>query len=361
MDFIERIKNQGYYIISEMGVNYYDISKQQNISLLDAAKLMIDEAVAAGTDAVKFQTYKAGTLAAKNSPSYWDTNEEPTTSQYELFQKFDKFGAEEYSELAEYCRKLGTDFLSTPFDYESADYLEPMMPIYKISSSDITNIPFIKHMATKRKPIFISTGASNMDEIKTAIQTLKDCGVKDIGVLHCILEYPTPYNHANLDMITTLKENFPELLLGYSDHTKPDSNMDVLKTAWLLGAEIIEKHFTLDKTLKGNDHYHAMDPADLRKLKQGLEFVRLIRGDNQKKCLESEMTARKNARRSIVSNTFIKAGTVVSSDMLTFKRPGTGISPADIDSLIGKMALVDIKEDTVLQYEMFGNKIEVEG
>ena len=155
------------FLIAEIGVNFYDIAEKENISDMDAAKLMIDEAKACGVDAVKFQSYKAETIASRNSPAYWDLSEEPTTSQFELFKKFDKFGADEYRELASYCKEVGIMFLSTPFDFESVDYLDEFMDIYKISSSDLTNIPFIKYIASKNKPILLSTGASTLKEIKT--------------------------------------------------------------------------------------------------------------------------------------------------------------------------------------------------
>jgi N-acetylneuraminate synthase len=167
------------------------------------------------------------------------------------------------------------------------------------------------------------------------------------------LEYPTPFEHANLNRIVTLKEKYPDLIIGYSDHTKPDYNVDVVKTAYNLGALVVEKHFTLDKTLPGNDHYHAMDPEDAIKIVEGVEFIRSIRGSYEIKHLESEATSRQNARRSLVSNIDIKAGEIIIKEMLTFKRPGTGISPTEIDDIIGKIVKNDIKEDTILQYYMF--------
>ena len=352
MSISEKVNSQGYYLIAEIGVNYYDIAIQKNISIMEAAKLMIDEAVNAGIDAVKFQTYKAEKIASRYSPSYWDTSEESTTSQYDLFKKFDLFGFCEYQELSKYCDDKGVVFLSTPFDFESADFLEVLMPAYKISSSDITNIPFISHISKKRKPVLISTGASDMDEIKKAVRAIADEGVTDITVMHCVLEYPTPYEHANLDMILALKKQFPDKIIGYSDHTRPDECMDVIKTAWLLGASIIEKHFTLDKSLKGNDHYHAMDPSDVKKIKNGLDFIKNIRGKEAKHCLESELVARRNARRSIVANVGIKSGTIITENMISFKRPGIGISPAEVQHVIGKKTKVNIDEDTAIQHEM---------
>lgn len=349
----EKIFNREFVLIAEIGVNYYDIAKKFEITPMEAAKLMIDEAVKSGIHAVKFQSYKAETLAAKNSPYYWDITEEPTKSQYELFKKFDGFGEEEYKELSRYCKEKGIAFLSTAFDLNSADYLFELMDFYKISSSDLSNLPFIEYQSKKNKPVIISCGASDLDEIKRAIETIKEFNDRQIVLMHCVLEYPTVYEHANLNKIISLKEEFPELIIGYSDHTRPDSDAEVIKTAYNLGATVIEKHFTLDKTLKGNDHYHAMDPEDAGKIIKGIEFIDKIRGSYEIKSLESEQKARENARRSLVSKNNIKKGQIISEDMLTFKRPGTGISPSDIKEVIGKKALFDIEEDTILTFEMF--------
>ncbi len=350
---MERLRNGQFVLIAEIGVNYYDIAKKEGITPLEAAKEMILEAKNAGVHAVKFQTYKAGTLAAKASPSYWDTTEEPTTSQYELFQKFDSFGREEYRELADYSKEIGIEFFSTAFDFESADYLDEMMEVYKISSSDLSNLPFIEYQAKKNKPILLSVGASNLDEIECAIDTIRAVNEKEIVLLHCVLEYPTPLSDTNLLKILSLKRQFPELIIGYSDHTKPTPNCDVIKTAYNLGALCIEKHFTLDKTLKGNDHYHAMDPEDAKRILASIEEMDLIRGSGELKCLDTELTARKNARRSIVSAVDIAKDSVITEEMLTYKRPGTGISPTRMHELLGAKAVSDIPEDTILQEQMF--------
>lgn len=349
----EKVLNREFILIAEIGVNYYDIAKKHNISPMAAAKLMIDEAKRSGIHAVKFQSYKAETLAAKNSPYYWDITEEPTKSQYELFKKFDGFGEEEYKELSRYCKEKGIDFLSTAFDEESADYLYELMDFYKISSSDLSNLPFIEYQSKKNKPIIISCGASELDEIKRAIDTIKKFNDRQIVLMHCVLEYPTVYEHANLNKIISLKKEFPNLIIGYSDHTKPDVDADVIKTAYNLGASVIEKHFTLDKTLKGNDHYHAMDPDDAVRIIKGIEFIDIIRGSFEIKSLDSEQKARENARRSLVSKINILKGQIITEEMLTFKRPGTGISPDKIVEIIGKMAALDIEEDTILTFEMF--------
>jgi len=349
---ISRAMAGEFTLIAEIGVNYYDIAKKYGISPMKAAKLMIKEAKDSGIHAVKFQTYKAKTLAAKKSPSYWDTNEEATTSQFDLFKKYDSFSFNEYKELAEYCDELDIEFLSTAFDIESSDYLYDLMNVYKISSSDLTNLPFVEHQSKKGKSILLSIGASDKTEIDRTLEVIKANNNRPIVLLHCVLEYPTPFNHANLNRIITLKEKYPDLIIGYSDHTKPDCNVDVIKTAYNLGALIVEKHFTLDKTLPGNDHYHSMDTEDAKKILEGIVFIKSIRGSHDIKHLESEASARKNARRSLVSNSYIKAGEIITKDMITFKRPGSGISPSEINNVLGKTARINIKKDTILQFEM---------
>lgn len=346
------IFNKRPFLIGEIGVNFYDIAKKENITPMDAAKLMIKEAKNAGIDAVKFQTYKAEKIASKNSPAYWDLDEEPTTSQFELFKKFDTFGPEEYRELAEYCREIGIMFLSTPFDFEAIDFLDDLMDVYKISSSDLTNIPFIKAIALKNKPIILSTGASTLKEIKEAVNAIEEVSNVDIGLMHCVLSYPTKDEDANLLMIKDIKEQFEGYDIGYSDHTKPDDKMLILTTAYLYGANIIEKHFTLDKTLTGNDHYHAMDVEDVKTFNENIELINKIKGKKVKQPLVCESLSRKEARRSIVASKDIKKGEEITRDNITFKRPGTGISPSKVDEIIGMNANEDITEDTLLTYEM---------
>lgn len=347
----KRLQAGKFVLIAEIGVNYYDIAKKLNISNIEAAKLMILEAKNAGIHAVKFQTYKAETIAAKNSPSYWDTNEETTTSQYALFKKYDSFGKYEYIQLANFCDEIGIEFCSTPFDFNSSDYLCDLMNVYKISSSDISNLPFIAYIAKKNKPIILSIGAANLDEIQDAVSTIKRYNNKKITLLHCVLEYPTPYQDANLAKIQTLKNVFPDMYIGYSDHTKPDSEYDVIEIAYLLGAQLVEKHFTLDKSLAGNDHYHAMDVHDAEEILTRIEKIDCIKGRGDLVALPTESAARQNARRSIVTTKSILKGTIFTSDMLTFKRPGTGIPPRNLSSIIGRKASKDLPEDKILQNE----------
>ena len=349
---IERCKQGKFSLIAEIGVNYYDIAKKLNISLMESAKFMVLSARNAGIHAVKFQSYKADTLASKYSPSYWDTSEEPTTSQYELFKKFDAFDEHDYRELSAFCEQIGIEFCSTPFDFESADYLDPLMNVYKISSSDLTNLPFIVHMAKKGKPILLSTGASDFDEISEAVACIRKYNDCDLVLLHCVLEYPTPYEHANLAKIKTLKKAFPDILIGYSDHTKPDACYDVIKMAYLLGAMVVEKHFTVDKTLRGNDHYHAMDAYDAEKILEGIYYLDKLKGKADLCALKSEQSARENARRSIVAAADIPVGAILTEEMLTFKRPGHGISPNKVADVLGKRAKLNIARDIVLTQDM---------
>ena len=350
---VDRILKNQFLLIAEIGVNYYDIAAQYGISVLDAAKLMCLKAKDAGVHAVKFQTYKAETLAAKKSPAYWDISEESTTSQFELFKKYDSFGIEEYGELREYCDSLGIEFCSTAFDFESADYLDALMNVYKVSSSDLTNLPFIEYQAKKNKPIILSVGAGSLEEMRAAVRTIRQVNDKPLALCHCVLEYPTPYEDANLARIVTLKKEFPDLHIGYSDHCKPDESYDVIKTAYLLGARVVEKHFTLDKTLPGNDHYHAMDPLDAKKIIQGISFIETLMGNAELCFSESESAARLNARRSIVASCDISEGEIITREMLTFKRPGTGIPPAKINEVVGKKAALKIEEDDLIMPSYF--------
>jgi len=333
------------FIIAEAGVNHEgDMEK---------AKLMVKQAAEAGADAIKFQTYKAELITSKHSPVYWDRQKEPTSSQYELFKKYDKFWKKEYEELAQIAESEGIMFLSTPFDFESADFLEPLMPAYKIASADITNLPFLRHIARKGKPILLSTGASTISEIWRAIEVITEEGNDQIVLLHCLLIYPTPIEKANLGMIKGMYNKFSDYVIGYSDHTLAEYVLDVLPTAWLLGAKVIEKHFTFDKTLPGNDHYHAMGKEDLKNLRAKILYLKEIIGSGKKSYSSEEENARKFARRSLVAKRDIKKGQVITEEDLIIKRPGTGIPPYLIDSVIGSIATRDISEDEIINFGDF--------
>lgn len=340
------------YLIAEIGVNYYDTAKALGISLLDAAKLYIKKAAESGIDCAKFQSYKANTIASKDSPAYWDTKAEPTKTQYELFLKHDSFGEKEYKELCDYAHGLGMDFTSTPFDYESADYLEGFVDFYKISSSDLSNLPFIKHIGKKGKPVVISVGASFLSEVDEAIRALKEVGCDDITVMHCVLSYPTEPKNANINIIKTLKRDFPSVKVGFSDHVAPDETMMTLAVAYMCGAEMIEKHFTLDKTLQGNDHYHSGDPEDFKKAIRNFRWIDTVLGSGEKTVLECERISRREARRSLVLTRNMKAGDVIREKDIIAKRPGTGISPVYADIVVGRAVVRDLDEDTILTWDM---------
>jgi sialic acid synthase SpsE len=340
---INILNNKTTYIIAEIGVNH-----QGSIEL---AKKLIDLAVEGGAHAAKFQTYKAGKLAVKNSPAYWDTEKEATKTQYELFSKYDAFDKSDYIDLKKYCDKKNIDFLSTPFDIESVEYLSKLMPFFKIASADITNIPLLREVAKYQKPVIISTGASTIPEIEHAIYELSANGVSDIGLLHCMLNYPTKYENSGLSMIKTLKQLFPNRIIGYSDHTIPETDMLTVTTAVTLGAEIVEKHFTHDKKLHGNDHYHSMDVNDLKIFVDNIHRLNLILSNVDQDSRSKESSARLNARRSIVVNKNIVKGEVISSDKLTCKRPAIGISPIHWDEVIGKVAKCHLKKDSILKWE----------
>ncbi|MCF6366839.1 MAG: N-acetylneuraminate synthase family protein [Bacteroidales bacterium] len=331
------------FVIAEAGVNH-----EGKISL---AKRLIDEAKEGGADAIKFQTYKAHLIASKQSPSYWDTTKEKTKSQYDLFKKYDSFWKKEYEELKTYCDKTDIEFLSTPFDTESANFLNDLMDAFKISSSDITNKPFIEYICKFNKPVILSTGASNLSEIKDAVNWIGKYKNK-LSLLHCVLNYPTKDENANLGMIQGLKKEFPNLLVGYSDHTLP-GDMTILETAFLLGAKIIEKHFTFDKTLPGNDHYHAMDKDDLKKFYKKIDSKLKLIGKTEIDYLPSEEISRLNARRSLVAAKTIPQGKIIEKDDITWKRPGTGISPKYINDVIGKKATKNILCDEIIIKEFY--------
>ena len=340
------------YLIAELGVNFYDTARAEGISPMEAAKRYVDGVAEAGCDCAKFQSYKADTIVSKNSPAYWDTTKEPTKTQYELFQKHDSFGEAEFAELCEYTHSKGLDFTSTPFDYASADYLAKYVDFYKISSSDASNLPFIEHIGAKGKPVVISVGASYLSEADEAIRALKRSGCDDITVLHCVLSYPTDPSDANLRVIETLARTFPDVKVGYSDHVAPDPSMQTLSTAYLLGAQVIEKHFTLDKALPGNDHYHSGDVADFKRSVANFRFIDHVLGSGEKTVLPCEVVPRREARRSLVLTRDMRAGDAIAKEDLMPKRPGTGIAPTYADVVIGRAVREDLPEDTILTWDM---------
>jgi N-acetylneuraminate synthase len=230
------------------------------------------------------------------------------------------------------------------------------MAVFKVSSSDITNKPFIQFMCEFGKPLLISTGASNLEEIDETLNWI-DEEKNPVSLMHCVLNYPTPEELANLAMIKGLKKRYTSRVIGYSDHTLP-GNMDSLHTAWLIGAQILEKHFTHDKGLPGNDHYHAMDARDLKIFRERVARTQIVLGDEDKRALEDEESARQNARRSLVAAVDIVSGTTLTKSMLTWKRPAHGISPSEIDNVVGLKAIIDIASDEIIYPTHFENYSE---
>ena len=333
------------YIIAEIGVNHE--------GSMETAKKMIELAKEGGASCAKFQTYKAHKLASRNSPAYWDTDKEKIKSQYELFSKLDAFGDQEYAELSEFCKDNQIDFVSTPFDLDAVKTLDPICSYFKIASADILNVPLLRQVGTTKKPVILSTGAANKSEIDFALSELYSSGTSNVILLHCVLNYPTLDEDANLGMIKGLRDQYSDLIVGYSDHTLPSQNMEVLIQAYLMGAVVIEKHFTHDKTLRGNDHYHAMDMQDLKRFWKNFERVQQLSGkEYEKVALKGEDIAILHARRSIVSSRKIFEGEVLTVDNLTTKRPGHGISSKEWDNIIGKIAVKNIEEDAILSTDM---------
>ena len=343
------------YLIAEIGVNH-----ENSLALADK---IIKQAKMGGASAVKFQTYKADKIASKNSPYYWDLKQVKETSQFKLFKKYDKFNHSHYKKLKKICEFYSIEFLSTPFDHDAVNFLNKLVPFFKIASADATNIPLIEKVCKTGKPILMSTGACNSEEIKLIENFIKKNYPKtELALMHCVLSYPTKYKDANLNLIKVLKKNYPNRLIGYSDHTMPDKNSIVISQAYKLGAEIIEKHFTLDK-LKGkknNDHFHSMDFNDFKifwenlknkKLYADPRFLEKINGTKKTRTvLLCEKSSRKNARRSIYAKTKILKGVKIKSHHLICKRPGTGISPILWSKLLGRVTKKIISEDQAIKW-----------
>ncbi len=333
------------YLIAEIGVNHGGSIK--------LAKKMIMLAKKSGMNAAKFQTYKAEKLVIKNSPAYWNLKKEKTTSQYKLFKKYDVLEKKDYINLQKYCKKLKIDFLTTPFDTESLKWIKKIVPAFKIASADINNVPLLREIGYLKKPVFLSTGASSIKEIKFAVNLLNKCGSKDVVIMHCILNYPTKDLDANLAMILDLKKNFPNNLIGYSDHTLPSKIISPCAVAYQLGARVIEKHFTFNKKKIGNDHYHSADFQDALFMCQQIKKIMEITGNSKKKIISSEKKSKLYARRSIVSNTQIKKGETFTKNNLITKRPGNGISPLFWNKIIGKKSKRNIEIDNQLKISDF--------
>lgn len=337
------------YIIAEIGCNHNGD--------FEMAKKMVDIAKNCGVDAVKFQTFKADKLISKYAPKaeYQKKTTGDQDSQLEMTKKLE-LSFEEYLLLKEYCEKLNIDVFSTPFDNESLDFLiSTNMPIYKIPSGEITNLPYLEKIGKLNKKNILSTGMATMEEIKAAVKILEAQGSTDITILHCTTEYPTPYEDLNLKVIETLKKEFPQYDIGYSDHSK---GYEVPIVAASMGATIVEKHFTLDNNMQGPDHLASANPDVLERIVSGIRNIELAMGSAEKSPVESELKNRIVARKSIIAEKNIKKGDIFTEKNITVKRPGNGISPMEWYEILGKESQFDFKEDELIIDSRFKEQLE---
>jgi len=334
---------QPCFIIAEAGVNHNGD--------LRLARQLIDVAVEANADAVKFQTFRAEAVVTRDAPkaAYQLHTTDQRESQLEMLRRLE-LSAEAHQELLGYCRTRGILFLSTPFDAASADLLDELgVAAFKIPSGEITNVPFLVHVARKGKPMIVSTGMSTLAEVRTAVQTIEDAGNRAVVLLHCVSHYPASPSEANLRAMATLSKTFHGPV-GYSDHTL---GIEIALAAVALGACVIEKHITLDRTFPGPDHHASLEPDELAALVRGIRLVESALGHGRKEPAPSEADTAAAARRSLVAARDIPRGSRITEDLIAVKRPGTGLSPTMLSHVLGRRALQDIPADTVLQLGMF--------
>lgn len=345
IDFGGRPIGEGHpaFVIAEAGVNHNGD--------LELGKRLIREAKAAGADAIKFQTYKAGKISTRTAPRYWVEPDDPDGSQFDTFAKLDSFGREEHEALFRYAAEQELLCFSAPFDEEAVDMLDELgVPGFKIASADLTDHPLLEKVAAKKKPVILSTGLATLAEIGEAVEVLREHGNDQVVLLHCTLQYPCDAENANLRMMLHMKAAFPEIPIGLSDHTL---GIAVPQAAVALGAVAVEKHYTVDKTLPGSpDHHLSVDHHDLKRMMEAIRTIEKAMGRYEKGPVEAESEAYRYARRSIISKQEIPEGTAITHEMITFKRPGTGIYPKYADVVVGRVAKQTIPEDTVLEWSM---------
>ncbi len=325
-------------IIAEAGVNHNGD--------IENAKALIRVAKEAGADIVKFQTANLSSLVSKvaKMAEYQKENIGKEESQKDMLSKL-LLSFEAFVELADYCRKVGIQFLSTPFDIESVYFLKDLVTVWKVPSGEITNYPYLVEIAKTRMPVIMSTGMSELCEIDAAIEVLKENGCTEISLLHCNTQYPTPYEDVNLLAMNTLRERYG-VAVGYSDHT---NGIEVPVAAVALGAEVIEKHFTLDKTMDGPDHKASLEPHELKAMVDSIRNIEKALGGAEKKASASEIPNKVVARKSIVAKRDIIVGEVLSEENITTKRPGNGISPMRWNEVLGTKAIRDFAEDELIE------------
>ena len=326
------------FIIAEAGVNHN--------GSLELAKRLVDAASDAKCDAVKFQTFKADKLVSVNAEKaeYQKETTGSDESQLDMIRKLE-LSEEDHYVLKKYCEEKGILFLSSAFDEESLTFLESMdMPLYKIPSGEITNLKLLRQIGSYHKRVIMSCGMCEMDEIHKAYDTLMESGATEVAILHCNTQYPTPFEDVNLNVMKTLRDEF-HTSIGYSDHTV---GIEVPIAAVALGAEIIEKHFTLDKNMEGPDHRASLNPEELKAMVDGIRHIEKALGSYEKKVSDSERANRDIARKSLVAACSIKKGETFTEANLTMKRPGNGISSSKYEDMLGKKAKYDYEVDALL-------------
>jgi len=329
------------FVIAEAGINH-------NGSVANAKK-MIAVASEAGADAVKFQTFKSEEVISKYAPKaeYQKATTDAEESQLDMAKKLE-LSKGDFEELARYCKEKGIIFLSTPFDFDSIDFLNELgLNTFKIPSGEITNLPYLRKIGNLAKKVILSTGMAHLGEVGDALDIIvkAGCSKDNITVLHCNTEYPTPMEDVNLLAMNTIKKAF-NVDIGYSDHTL---GIEIPIAAAALGAKVIEKHFTLDKNMEGPDHRASLDPLELKLMVRAIRNIEKAMGDGVKKASPSELRNKSIARRSIVARRYIRKGEVFSEENLAAKRPGTGVSPMSWDEILGKTARRDYEEDTMIE------------
>jgi N,N'-diacetyllegionaminate synthase len=329
------------FVIAEAGVNHN--------GSLDLALQLVDAAKASGADAVKFQTFQADQLATRSAHKapYQERTTANSESQFEMLQRL-QLDAAAHRRLIDHCGNVGIQFLSSPFDIQSADLLASMeVLLYKVPSGEITNLRFLQHLARKGRPLILSTGMSTLGEVEEAVQVLQAAGVTQLTLLHCVTEYPAPYDEVNLRAMQTLKAAFG-LPVGYSDHT---SGIEIAIAAVALGAEVIEKHFTLDRSLPGPDHSASLEPVELRQMVTAIRHVEAALGTGIKAPAPCELPNISVARKSVVASRALLTGHQLATGDLEIKRPGSGLAPKLLTTLIGRTLRASVAEDEIINWD----------
>jgi N,N'-diacetyllegionaminate synthase len=334
------------FMIAEAGVNH-------NGDVL-LAKELIDVAAAAGANAVKFQTYTTDKLVSAGAPKaeYQKRNAGEDESQAAMLRRLE-LKRSDYQELMSHCFERGIVFLSTPFDEDAVDFLDGLgVPAFKLGSGDLTNLPLLEHVARKGKPVILSTGMSDLEEVRDAVKVMEELGCGSLILLQCVSNYPADASDVNLRAMSTMANEF-SLPVGYSDHTE---GIEVALAAAALGACIIEKHFTLNKTLPGPDHRASLEPSELTAMIEGIRKVEAALGTGEKTRAASEENTAQVARRSLTAARDISAGTQLTRDMIAIQRPGTGLTPGQISSVIGRRLRIDVKTGSQLFFDMLDDE-----